>query len=1254
MAKNEAKIKFTAETGEFNKSIQKANDEMSELRAEMKLNETQMKSTGATVEALEKKHAILQNQLSASESKTEALSQKVKKAVEIFGENSQEASKLRVQLLNAETAEEKLRQAVAQCGKELEEHRAAANSVESATETLTEKISRQEAELKQLKTAYVNAVDQYGEASDEAQELKYKILDLSTALAKNKSDFKAASETADRFDVTLDKAEDSVDEAKTAIEKLSDTIEEQKGELDQLKQAYSNAVLEHGALSKEARTLAKQIKTVSGDLDANQKSMSRLEDAADKLDNSLEQVDETAEKVSEGFTVMKGAMADLAADGIEAVVSGFSEIVKGAFVMTNDIDKATNTFIAKTGESTENAEKFEDAMVNIYNGNYGEGFEDIADSMATVKTSMGDIGSDELEKLTTDALILRDTFDMDVNESIRGVNSMMDQFGITAEEAYSLIAQGAQNGLNQNGDLLDVVNEYAVQFKDAGYSAEDMFNMLANGVEAGTWSVDKLGDAVKEFNIRASDGTVGEAIKENAKAFGLSKKEAEALAKEVGSGSVGAYQKLADTLRGVDDDTQRYQLGVSMFGTMWEDLGEDAVMAMLDTKGEISTTKNALDEINAVKYDDLGSAFEGIKRNLETSVAEPIKENVMPAVNEFVEDVDWQGVGDTIGEVFGVVVEGAIALVGAVKESVQWMQEHKEVVAAVAAGVGILATAITAYNVVQGIKTAMEAANVTTVWGLVAAHIAQAAAAMAAIAPYVLVVAAIAAVIAIIVLCVKYWDEIVAAVKRCWDAVCATLSVWGEWINTNVIQPIVEFFKGLWDGIVGIFQSVIDWVSTNWKSIVLFLVNPFAGVFNYLYTNFEGFRDFIDNIVSNIKQFFVNLWDGIKEVWNGICDAVSFAIQLIGSILSAAFQIITLPFRFIWENCKEYVFAAWEWIKNAISTAINAVKGVISTVMNAIKAVFTTVWNAIKSVFSTVWNAIKNAVSTAVNAVKSVISTVFNWIKSYFVTVFNFYKNLFTTVWNAIKTAVTTVVNAIKTVVTNVWNAIKTATSTAFNAVKSVATSVWNSIKSAISSVVNGVKSTVSNVWNGIKSTTSSVFNSVKSTVTNVWNNIKNAIIKPIETAKDKIKGIVDSIKGFFSNMKISLPKIKLPHFKITGKLSISPPSVPKLTIDWYKDGGIFTKPTIFSTASGLKGVGEAGAEAVLPIDKLEGYISNAIEKAQNVVNFDTLAAAIKDLANRPAIFRVGDRDIAMATASANDSVSGLRSTLKDRGLVLE
>ena len=279
----------------------------------------------------------------------------------------------------------------------------------------------------------------------------------------------------------------------------------------------------------------------------------------------------------------------------------------------------------------------------------------------------------------------------------------------------------------------------------------------------------------------------------------------------------------------------------------------------------------------------------------------------------------------------------------------------------------------------------------------------------------------------------------------------------------------------------------------------------------------------------------MGLWTHIQTVWNGICNAIQTAFMLIGSIINAAIQIITLPFQFIWENCKGIVMTVWDAIKSFITTAVNAVKNVITTVMTAIQTVISTIWNAIS-------------------------------------------------------TKVSTVINAIKTVVTTVFNAIKT-----------VATTVWNGIKTAISTVVDGVKTKVSTVFNGIKTTVSSVFNGIKSTASTVWNGIKNAILTPIEAARDKIKGIVDKIKSFFANMKISLPKIKLPHFKISGKLSIAPPSVPKLSIDWYKDGGIMTRPTVFGmNGTSLMAGGEAGAEAILPLkgfyNQLESILTNRLD----------------------------------------------------------
>ena len=186
--------------------------------------------------------------------------------------------------------------------------------------------------------------------------------------------------------------------------------------------------------------------------------------------------------------------------------------------------------------------------------------------------------------------------------------------------------------------------------------------------------------------------------------------------------------------------------------------------------------------------------------------------------------------------------------------------------------------------------------------------------------------------------------------------------------------------------------------------------------------------------------------------------------------------------------------------------------------------------------------------------------------------------------------------------------------------------------------------------WDTIKAKCSAVWNSVS----DKFKSLKTKMSEPIEAAKTKIKGAIDKIKGFFDGLKLKLPKIKLPHFKLTGEFSLKKMSVPKLSVEWYANGGIFTKPTIFSTPYGYKGVGEAGAEAVLPIDRLQGYITGAIERTAQTSNIQSLVNSIKDLANRPIEMDINGRRFATATAGDSDSVNGMRSRFVDRGLILD
>ena len=352
-----------------------------------------------------------------------------------------------------------------------------------------------------------------------------------------------------------------------------------------------------------------------------------------EAEKSISKTEEKSNKLSESF-INGIATAGKWAAGIATVAASAAIAIGSAAInVSTDVDKAMNDFAASTGTAVEELGKYEDAMLNIYNNNFGESFEDIAASMGEVKRIMGEgMGAEELETMTQNALMLRDTFDFEVNESVRAANSLMDQFGLSGEQAYNLIAQGAQNGLNQNGDMLDVLNEYSVQFAQMGYDAEDMFNMLANGAESGTWSIDKLGDAAKEFNIRMSDGTAEKAIKQ----LGLNVDEINKKYAAGGKSAQGATQEIIAALQGVENENERYLLGQQLMGTMWEDLGEDAVLALLDTQGAISNTKDALAEINEIKYDDLGSMFEGLKRNFETLLL-PLGNALIPLIMQAVQ-----------------------------------------------------------------------------------------------------------------------------------------------------------------------------------------------------------------------------------------------------------------------------------------------------------------------------------------------------------------------------------------------------------------------------------------------------------------------------------------------------------------------------------------------------------------------------------------------------------------------------------------
>lgn len=336
-------------------------------------------------------------------------------------------------------------------------------------------------------------------------------------------------------------------------------------------------------------------------------------------------------KVGELTSGLSGSAA--AAIGVGAAAVGVGALAVGT---ANDISGAMNDFIAITGKGTEETERYQAVMEDIYANNYGESFSDIGQAMAEVTKQLGDMDDASLQNVTESAFALRDTFGYDITESTRAAKAMVDNFGVSGEEAMNLIASGAQNGLDYSGELLDSISEYSVQFDKMGLGAEDMFAIFQKGAESGAFSLDKVGDAVKEMSIRVVDGS--ETTKQGFELLGLNADEMAQKFAAGGETAKEAFNETLDALAAMEDPIAQNTAGVDLMGTMWEDLGPEAVTALAEIEEGAYTTSDAMNQIKDVKYDDLGSMFEELKRNVEVLLI-PLGEALLPVLSTLIDSV---------------------------------------------------------------------------------------------------------------------------------------------------------------------------------------------------------------------------------------------------------------------------------------------------------------------------------------------------------------------------------------------------------------------------------------------------------------------------------------------------------------------------------------------------------------------------------------------------------------------------------------
>ena len=832
----------------------------------------------------------------------------------------------------AGTLSPSLQQAIRQAIDRLEEMSEETLESAGAAARLADEIGAQESVLRSLQRGYADYIVSGRESSDEARQLASRIQDLSDELDENRDTLEAAERAARDL---IDAQDDTAD----AYEALQRTISKQQDDLEALQREYANLVLEQGESSDEAQELAGRISRLSGELGENRQQLENAERAADRLGDTMEDAGQQAEDSSEGYTVLKNVIANLATEAINKAVDAFKELA-------TEGDSALAMLEARTGATSSEMEGFEDVMYEVYNANYGESLGDVSEKLSTVIQMTDNLDNASLANVTKNAIALEDVFGFDIMESMRGVNSLMDQFGITSDQAFNLIVQGAQKGLNQNDDLLDTINEYSVQFKNAGYSADDMFNMLANGVESGTWSVDKLGDAVKEFNIRMSDGSAKEAVE----ALGFSWEKVSEDWSKGGDSAKEVFNMLVNELDGLETTTEGYNIGVGLLGTMYEDLGQEAVLALSNTEGAINSASDAMAQMDSAAYDTLENSLSQLGRTVKAEVVQPIAEKLTPAIKDSVNFVNER-----------------------VGPAVEWLLSHLPEVGIVLGTIG-------------SIVAAMKWGSITAQLGKLSGGFSSLMSALGKIpGPAMAIIAVVAALAAGFVYLWKTNEDFRNNVTAVWEELQGSFSELGGTIS-NMIGQLMPLISDIATTVLTAFGQIAEAVLpiliqliSELLPVIISLIDQLLPVLTQI---IESVLTVLVDVINQLLPLVMQIIEAVLPVLLQLVQAVLPIItQIVEAVLPVLIQLINTILPIITQIISAVLPVLVE-ILNALTPILNMVISLLQPILNLIISLVEPILNLIMAAIQPLIEIFATLISTILEPIMPILSAVANVITS--------------------------------------------------------------------------------------------------------------------------------------------------------------------------------------------------------------------------------------------------------------------------------
>ena len=940
---------------------------------------------------------------------------------------------------------------------------------------------------------------------------------------------------------------------------LKDAISSTKEKLDALKQAQAQAKeqLENGDLGQD------KYDALQREIIETEQELKRLQQEAATTSTALAKIDEIGGKMEN----LGNSIA-----GVGKTIMPISTAVGGlgiaAVKTAADFDSAMSQVAAVSGATGDDLQSLRDKAREM-----GEKTKFSTSEAAQAMNYMAMAGWKSKDMISgIDGIMnLAAASGEDLATTSDIVTDALTAFGLSAADSghFADILAAASSNANTNVSMMGETFKYCAPIAGAlGFSAEDTAEAIGLMANAGIKS-SQAGTALRTImnnlagEVKISGQAIGDVTIATTNADGSMRSLSDILADcRVAFGGLTESEKAqaAESLVGKN----------AMSGFLA--LMNAAPADIEKLSGAIDNCDGTAEKMAATMQDNLMGQLTILKSQLEElaisfgEMLMPAIRNIVTKIQEFVDKLNGmdEGTREMVLKIgllvaalgpFLVILGTTIAKIGtAMKGFVQLANGFNKLKVAVQGGTGLFGKLGAA---IGGIS-----------------------------APVVAVVAVIGTLVAAFLHLWNTNEGFREAIIGTWNTIKETVSTFCQGIVDRLnalgfsFQNITEVLSAVWNGFCSLLAPVFEGAFQAIAVVLSTVLNVITGILDVFIGLFTGNWS---QMWTGIQTIFSGVWEGIKGVLSAAVGIIQGIVDVFlgwfGTSWSEVWTNIKTFFEGIWNGIVSFFSGIWETITNVVQTGIMLIGSILSAAFDIITLPFQFIWENCKKIIVSVWNAIKSVVSSAIGAVSSVISSVMSVIQ-----------NVISTIWTAISTKISTVLNTIKSVVTTV-----------FNAIKSVASSVWNGIKSVISTVVDGIKSKVSSIFNAVKSTVTSVFNGIKSTTTSVWNGIKTAIITPIEAAKNTIKGIVDKITGFFASMKISLPHIKLPHFRISGSLSIAPPSVPHLSIDWYKEGGIMTRPTLFGmNGTNLMAGGEAGAEAILPLkgfySQLESILSNRMD----------------------------------------------------------